>query len=233
MTDEAFACVEDIRERKRTARGIHNKRTHNGKGGRVKTPSDYLTKKERLEMSGECVSYKLNEPMTFEQLKTCPKDIQKEYLDLIIKRYHPERQAVMDMLGITSYRMDAISGEFGIKWPKGAKVATRNDAFNAWRHGVPLAVEEKAPVEIPKEEPVKDVLEEHLKELKEKLDKQNENPYGPDPVGEPGPLPRLLGRCIPESGRIVMSGTPAEIAETIAAFLGSAEIRCTVEWEVL
>lgn len=220
MTDEAFVCVQDIRERKRTARGIHNKRTHNGKGGRVKTPSDYLTKKERLEMSGECVSYKLNEPMTWEQLKTCPKDIQKEYLDLIIKRYNPERQAVMDMLGITAYRMDAISGEFGIKWPKGAKVATRNDAFNAWRHGVPLAIET--------------VTEEEQKLVEEVVATPDEELGGhPDPVGEPGPLPRLLGRCIPQSGRIVMSGTPAEIAETIAAFLGSAEIRCTVEWEVL
>jgi hypothetical protein len=230
MTDEAFVCVEDIRERKRTARGIHNKRTHNGKGGRVKTPSDYLTRKERLEMSGECVSWRLNAPMTWEELKTAPDDIQEQYLRLIVDRYHPEKTAVADMLGITIYRMDLLMKKYGLVFPRGGnRPAGRNDAFDAWRHGVPLAVEEKAQVEIPKEEPVEAAseiikLQDEIKAPEDK--KENEMTLA---FWE-----TMFKRCkAPESGRIVMSGTPAEIAKTIATFLGAAEIRCTVEWEVL
>mgnify|MGYP001248187255 FL=1 len=45
MTDEKFVFVSDCADKKRTARGIHNKRTHAGKGGKVIFPSDYLTRK--------------------------------------------------------------------------------------------------------------------------------------------------------------------------------------------
>ena len=47
MTDEKYIFNETERERKRTARGVHNKRSHAGRGGRVKTPSDYLSRKVR------------------------------------------------------------------------------------------------------------------------------------------------------------------------------------------
>ena len=57
----------------------------------------------------------------------------------------------------------------------------------------------------------------------------------PDPVGEPGPSGEDYQRTLkaPQSGRIVMHGTPTEIAKTIAFFLGDREIHCTVEWEVI
>lgn len=40
MTDEKFVFVSDCADKKRTARGIHNKRTHAGKSGKVIFPSD-------------------------------------------------------------------------------------------------------------------------------------------------------------------------------------------------
>lgn len=46
MNDEKYVFINDCAEKKRTARGIHNKRTHAGKGGKVIFPSDYLTRKE-------------------------------------------------------------------------------------------------------------------------------------------------------------------------------------------
>ena len=53
MNDEKYVFINDCAEKKRTARGIHNKRTHAGKGGKVIFPSDYLTRKEREAMNGE------------------------------------------------------------------------------------------------------------------------------------------------------------------------------------
>lgn len=62
MTDERFTFIEDCKDKKRTARGAHNKRTHCGKGGAVMFPSDYLTTKEKKAMNGECKAYRMNDP---------------------------------------------------------------------------------------------------------------------------------------------------------------------------
>jgi hypothetical protein len=46
MTDEKYVLLTDTREKKNVARSAGKRRTHNGKGGRVRLPSDHLTKKE-------------------------------------------------------------------------------------------------------------------------------------------------------------------------------------------
>ena len=63
MTDEKFVFVSDVAEKKRTARGSHNKRTHCGRGGTVRFPSDNMTRKELSKMNGEVKSYRMNDPM--------------------------------------------------------------------------------------------------------------------------------------------------------------------------
>ena len=60
MKDEEYLFHQTCREQKNIARSARNKRTHNGKGGRVKFPSDYMTKKELQKMNGEVKSYRLN-----------------------------------------------------------------------------------------------------------------------------------------------------------------------------
>lgn len=46
MKDETYLFHSDCRDKKNVARSARNKRTHNGKSGGVKFPSDYMTKKE-------------------------------------------------------------------------------------------------------------------------------------------------------------------------------------------
>ena len=45
MSEITDMFYDECADRKRTARGAFNKRTHNGKRGGVKLPSDYLSKK--------------------------------------------------------------------------------------------------------------------------------------------------------------------------------------------
>ena len=66
MTDERYTFVQDVKEKKRTARGYHNKVR---RGGAMKLPSDYLTKKERDAMNGECVTISLDRPMKWANFK--------------------------------------------------------------------------------------------------------------------------------------------------------------------
>ena len=61
----------DIREKKQTGRGIHNRASRKGliKGG-VKTQSDFMTKKQVKELNGEVKVYKMYE--TIKEVKDLP-----------------------------------------------------------------------------------------------------------------------------------------------------------------
>ena len=137
MTDEKYIFIETERERKRTARGAHNKRTA-GRGGRVKTPSDFLSRKERNKMNGDVNTYKLNEPMSWKEFKRMPDDIQSQYLNGIISKYDPDAIAMGQMFKTTAETVRRRMKELGIKPKKGGQYdPNRNDAFLAWWHGIP------------------------------------------------------------------------------------------------
>ena len=79
LPDEQWDMIEDSISKKRTAQSARHRRTHCGKGGSVKFPSDYMTKKELQQMNGECKSYRLNDPMMWEEFKKLPDDIKTMY----------------------------------------------------------------------------------------------------------------------------------------------------------
>lgn len=80
MPDEQYVMISDSIEKKKIAHSSHNRKTHCGKGGRVKFPSDYLSKKELKAMNGEVKSYNLNRPMTWEEFRRMPQDLQIMYI---------------------------------------------------------------------------------------------------------------------------------------------------------
>lgn len=47
LTDEQKEFIADCKDKTRTARGSHNKRSHCGKSGGIKFPSDSLTEKQK------------------------------------------------------------------------------------------------------------------------------------------------------------------------------------------
>lgn len=132
MTDEEYVFRSECADRKRTARGSFNKRSHAGKGGRVKMPSDYMTKKERDQMNGEVQSYTLRYPMKWEHFKRLPDDLKHEYLSAIISKYNPQREALAKMFGITPNTLYVTCREVGISFQNGGTRKGRNDAFWAW-----------------------------------------------------------------------------------------------------
>lgn len=61
-----------------------------------------------------------------------------------------------------------------------------------------------------------------------------ENTAEPTEVEEVKTIAELPGRKLaPLSGHMTLCGTPAEIGETIASFLGNECIKCEVTWEVV
>lgn len=152
MTDEEYIFRTECAEKKRTARGSFNRLSHAGKGGRVKMPSDYMTKKERDKINGEVQSYALHRPMKWEHFKRMPDDLKHEYLSAIISKYNPQREALAEMFGITPNTLYVTCREVGISFQNGGTRKGRNDAFWAWVNGATEAEQEAAP-EIAEEKP--------------------------------------------------------------------------------
>ena len=136
MTDEMHEFIQDCKEKKFTARSARNKRTHTGKGGRVRLPSDNLTKKEREAMNGKCVTYRMNEPITWEEFKTWPEEHQKNYILLLRKKYNIPDIELANMMGVSQFTISNKIFELGINVGKnGRKRTWDKEGFLAWRSG--------------------------------------------------------------------------------------------------
>lgn len=100
LPDEQWAMIEDSISKKRTAQSARHRRTHCGKGGFVKFPSDYMTKKELKAMNGEVKSYRLNEPMTWKEFKKLPDDIKAMYIKSIREKYDIPDKYLAKVMGV-------------------------------------------------------------------------------------------------------------------------------------
>lgn len=95
LSDEAYVYQQDIKEKKSAGRGAFHKK-NGSKSKRCKFPSDYLTKKEKMAMNGECVSYDMKKFYTYEEFKTFPDDIQLKYINCLINRYNVTVSAIAE-----------------------------------------------------------------------------------------------------------------------------------------
>lgn len=163
MTDEKFVFVSDCADKKRTARGIHNKRTHAGKGGKVIFPSDYLTRKELESMNGEVKTYSLNRPMRWKEFKLLPDDLRREYIENLQKRFGVMQKDLAAMFGVSANSVGLETKKLGIKFPhRGGWANTNNGGFRAFcaeepKDGLAEAPAETKPFEPEDEEPPEEV----------------------------------------------------------------------------
>jgi len=95
LSDEEYVYRQDIKEKKSAGRGAFHKK-NGSKSKRCKFPSDYLTKKEKMAMNGECVSYDMKKFYTYEEFKTFPDDIQLKYINSLINRYNVTVSAIAE-----------------------------------------------------------------------------------------------------------------------------------------
>ena len=220
MKDEEYLFYQDLREKKTTGYSARKMRTHCGKGGRVKFPSDYLTKKEIKNMSGECKSYRLNEPMRYDEFKAMPDDLKIAYILAIREKYKAPNVAIAKMMGTTKDAIYLVTKKLGIvndtrgnkKWDK--------DGFMQWCYGVPAdkeeepAAEEATVEEVVVPEVPCETVEEEIPAIEEK-----------DTIV----LPKMV---VPTSGTMNFEGDTYDILKTIGVLLGGANVKMCVSWEV-
>lgn len=139
LPDEQYIFLADTAEKKRIARGSHNKRTHCGKGGSVTFPSDFMSKKEREAMNGEVKSYNLNKPMTWKELRKMPKDLQTTYIKKLRNNYDVPDAVLAESFGVSQSYISQVLSNLGLGSGlnaggkrKGWRKSEKAKRFNAW-----------------------------------------------------------------------------------------------------
>lgn len=237
MNDEKYVFFQDVKEKKVTGYSARKQLSHCGKGGRVKLPSDYLTKKELENMSGECKSYRLNSPMNWHEFKSMPRDLQIAYIKAIKEKYNPPIAAIAKMMEIDRSNLSRHLMILGFENGERGRKPWDKMGFAEWCFGVPKTEECQSVQEDVKEEtPVEEVMQ-----TEEVTIAEDDLPWN-NAVDEDEPAPEPVRRtyvsldnmrAIPEVGSLTFTGNATQIMNTLVNLLGNTKVMLSVNWSVV
>lgn len=127
MTDFEYDCLQ----KKRLA-GQAKYRKRGSKSKKCSLPSDRLTNKQWKDKCGPVITYSLNKPMTWDDFKKMPVDIQAQYITNLQQNYGVTAVDLGDMFGVRALtvRKHAESNNLGVEFPRGhAMNASRKEAW--------------------------------------------------------------------------------------------------------
>ena len=186
-------------------------------------------------MSGECKSYRLNEPMKWAEFRGMPEDIQVAYIKLLREKWNTPNCAIATMMGIDKGLLSRHLTTLGFaKLPTGRRDWDK-DGFAEWCYGVPKQeeVEPEIPVEVEQE-----IVEEEIP-VKE------ECPFVQIP--NPGIKVNLINaeeelkqeeesrfkKTVPTTGSMTYEGNTFNILSSLADLLGNTKVLLSVKWDVV
>lgn len=130
----------DVLQKKRTAAGArHMKRGSRSK--RCSLPSDNLTPAQLKRRNGPVSTYKLDEPMKWDDFKAMPVDLQKQYLTNLVETYGATNEMLGDMFYVHPTHVGAVKKALGVVSHNphrliGEKKAIRDQMWAAFCNGV-------------------------------------------------------------------------------------------------
>ena len=154
-SDEQYAMIQDSREKKSVAASAFKQRTHCGKGGTVKFPSDYMSAKELRAMNGECKSYRMNDPMSWDEFVQWPNEHKVSYIKRIREKFGVDDKHVAEMFGVACNIFLMYVKELGLDAKSDCDEGWERQKFYAWRTGArtDLVKEETTETTEPVKEP--------------------------------------------------------------------------------
>lgn len=227
MKDEEYVFVSDVRDKKTTARSARNQRTHNGRRGRVKLPSDFLTKKELKAMNGEVKSYRLNDPMPWKEFKSMPDDLKVTYVKLIRQRYNPYDASIAEMMGVhkVTFANEMKRLNLGVGKNHGGTRQWDKEGWFKWSKGIPADATNDG-----NDTPAELITE--CEELPPESADREFTEIEPAPIEIVEDVPETPLKVIPCSGNMTFNGYDAEAAlKTMIDILKGANVRLTIAWE--
>lgn len=96
MTDFDF----DVKQKKSIAHGAYARKS-GSKSKKCTLPSDSLTEAQKRKLNGPCVGVKLDEPMSWEQFKSLPLSLAKEYIANLRETYNASQLMLSGMFGVS------------------------------------------------------------------------------------------------------------------------------------
>ena len=191
------------RQKAITARSARNVK-RGSRSKKVTLPHDHMTNAEWKRRNGTVNNYNLSRPMRYSTFREMPQDLQKEYLRSLIAKYHANRQAIADMMGIHTTTVACVAKELNIHFPVGGAGKMTEADRKLWETFLdpkPIAAEPVAA-----------------------------EPVAAEPVAAE-PKKKQPITVIPSSGSVTFIGTANAAMERMAEMLGGLECRITISWE--
>ena len=218
LPDEQWLMIKDSIDKKNIARSSHNKRSHCGKGGSVKFPSDYMTKKELKAMNGEVKSYHLNDPMTWKEFKKLPDDIKVVYIKSLREKYAVPNKNLAEAMGAKSGSFGKMMRDLGLGLGKGA-------ASKKWpRTQKALEFKEFWYGSVESTEPSIDICEETTNPVQHTMECTN---------GAPVTTESFKKACVPTCGALSFDCKAEDALDKVRAILAGATVHMTITWNIL
>ena len=225
MSDAAYELLQDTRDKRITARSARHTRTHCGKGGAVKFPSDYLSKKELKKMNGACEIYHLGSPMTWAEFKALPDDLKVEYIKALRTKYGVPDNVLAEAMGVSARVFCDWTRKLGLSLGKTAGAAGRwwhntkdHDAFMTWWYGT---TEENQSVE------------ENEPNSEESTDATNVAQVFVKEQGDECECSCDAKCAVPVIGDMTFEGSISDILRTLDKLLDGKTVHLQVRWDVL
>lgn len=248
MPDEQYVMISDSIEKKKIAHSSHNRKTHCGKGGRVKFPSDYLSKKELKAMNGDVKSYNLNRPMTWEEFRNMPQDLQIMYIKKLRNEFGVPDIVLSKAMGVCkssfskamrdlNLSLGKSAGATGKQWLNSEKSSKFSEYWNKFENKKEDALEKvivEDEAEAAEENGADDTDISEMNYGTDKLfhyaTKYNSGRYPSttvDHVVEPDHV------AIPTGGRLSFDCKFDDAVKVLESILSGTNVRLTVDWVVV
>lgn len=155
-SDEQYEMIKDSREKKSIAASAFKQRSHCGKSG-CSLPSDFKTKKELKAMNGEIKSYRMNDPMSWDEFKELPNDLKVDYIQSLRDKFGAPDKYIAEMFGIPLGQFGLYLRDLKLEMVHDIEIWSK-ESFLAWRSGCsselvkendpePVIVYERTPME--------------------------------------------------------------------------------------
>lgn len=197
----------DIMQKKRIARGAAA-RKRGSKSRKCTLPSDYLTDAQKKARNGKLSTYNLSKPMTYEQFKLMPRDLQREYLLKLRNDMHASARVIALMFGCSDETVRVAIRDLGIS-AGGKKMVMSRDQLARWYNWL-SGDAANTPVSV--DEPEADAVVETISALAEETEAEPEPVDYDVSVGETNCAALI-------SGELNLRGTASEILRRLAAVL--------------
>ena len=227
LPDEQWDMIEDSISKKRTAQSARHRRTHCGKGGSIKFPSDYMTKKELKAMNGEVKSYRLNDPMMWEEFKQLPDDIKTMYIKGIREKYDIPDKYLAEAMGVASPTF--------CRWMKclgctlGVRTGLKGDAWKESEQGIAFYKwwrKEKIAENTPKIDDIKEANAETGNMYT--LSAIPDNMYATSTIS-----PDLSQYVMPKSGSLYFECSADDAINVIHEILQNNKVSLSIQWTLM